>query len=205
MRVLFARFCSLTWHFFRWLEMGLLLLLIGGVGFLLEKATAVLGLRFPQGSMYWPKIWSFSQRLIFFSKKAIVALIIVYVVMILIAKFAKVKIIRSSRLSHHLCEMLMTTVDQIPATDQNKRDKAKNVSAERANKAVRKSFVLVCGPEMIVFIRIPRQIETRKILLGYLDDVADDFSRTTGMKSSAWQNSSNSLTFSSYKVMSFQR
>lgn len=203
--VFFARLSSLSWHFFQWSELAILSVLVGGVGHLIEKIVATLGPRFPQFSAYWPSILAFSQRVIIFSERLITILIVLYVAVVLMVKFARVKIIRSSRMSHHLREMLMTTVDQIPKTDENRRDKAKNVSNERANKSVKKSFVLVRQNEILTFVRIPRQIETRKILLDYLGDVADDLSRATGMTSSAWQDFSNPLTFSIYKIMSFHR
>lgn len=200
-----ARFCSLSWRFARWFEFVLVSILIGALGWLVEKVSAFLGPRLPQFSDVWVLIWQSGQKLLGLGKELVIVIIIVYLLVFIVAKFCGVRLIRSSRLSGNLRQMLTTTVDRIPVTDENRRDKAKNVTAEKANKAVKRSFVLARKNDVLVVVRIPKQIETRKLLIDYLDDVAADLSGQTGMTSSAWQTVSNSLTFSSYKVMQFKR
>lgn len=203
--IYFDRFFSLSWRFFNWLELIFLAFLLGCVGLFAEKINVFFSPKFPQYFNIWADFWQAGEKLIGCSKKLVIVLLVDYFVIFLVAKIVGIKIIRSSRLSSNLRQMLLTTVDRIPSTDQNKRDKAKNISAEKANKAVRKSFVIAKKNSILAVVKIPKQIETRKLLIDYLNDVADDLSGQTGMTSSAWQTVSNGLTFSNYRVMEFRK
>ena len=200
-----ARLCSASWRFSSWIKFVILSFLISGIGWLIEKFVNFFGIRFPQYSVYWAKLWQFSQKLNNFGEELVIVILIAYFIVWFISKIAGVKVIRSNRLSSNLRQMLLTTVDRIPLTDQNKRDKAKNISAEKANKAVKRSFVIARKESILAVVKIPKQIETRKLLIDYLDDVANDLSGQTGMTSSAWQTVSNGLTFSNYRVMEFRK
>lgn len=203
--ICFDRFFSLSWRCFNWLELIFLASLLGCVGWFAEKINIFFSPKFPQYSNIWADFWQAGEKLISWSEELVIVLLIAYFFIFLIARIAGIKIIQSNRLSSNLRQMLLTTVDRIPSTDQNKRDKAKNISAEKANKSVRKSFVLAKKNSILAVVKIPKQIETRKLLIDYLDDVANDISSQTGMTSSAWQTVSNGLTFSNYKVMEFKK
>lgn len=203
--IYFFRFFSLSWRFFSWIELLFLAFLIGLFGMFAERINVFFSPKFPQYSNIWVNFWQIGEELISWSKELVIVLLITYFLIFLCAKIAGIKIIRSNRLSSNLRQMLLTTVDRIPSTDQNKRDKAKNISAEKANKSVRKSFVLAKKSSILAVVKIPKQIETRKLLIDYLDDVANDLSGQTGMTSSAWQTVSNGLTFSNYRVMEFRK
>ena len=203
--IYFDRFFSLSWRFFDWIELIFLAFLLGCVGLFAEKINIFFGPKFPQYSNIWADFWQAGEKLIGYSKELVIIFLVAYFVIFLVAKISGVRIIRSNRLSANLRQMLITTVDRIPSTDQNKRDRAKNNSAERANKAVKKSFVLVKKGSILAVVKIPKQIETRKLLVDYLDDVANDLSGQTGMTSSAWQTVSDGLTFSNYRVMEFRK
>lgn len=203
--IYFARFCSNSWRFGRWVELILLSILLGGLGWLFDRISSFFGPRFPKFTAVWAWLWQVGQKLINFSSELVIIFVVIYLAIFVVAKISGVRLIRSYRLSSNLRQMLMTTVDQIPLTDENRRNKAKNISAEKANRAVRRSFVLARKNDVLAVIRVPRQIETRRVIADYLDDVATDLSNETAMTSSAWQSVTNNLSFSNYKVMQFKK
>lgn len=199
-----ARFCSLSWRFLRWVELEIFACLLYGLGLLFEKVSVFAGPRFPEFTRTWAWFWRIGQKLVAFSSELVIVVLICYFIVWLIAKICGVKMIRSNRLSGNLRQMISTAVDEIPNSDKIRRNKAKNVVSEQANRAVRKSFVFVRKNDALAIVNVPRRIEARKVINNYLDDVANDLSDTLGMTSSSWQTVRNSFTFASYEVMQFK-
>lgn len=199
-----ARFCSLAWRFALWLELILVSAFVGALGWLFGKVSAFLGPYFPQFSGVWAWFWQSGQKLRGLGKELVIVVIIAYLLAFIVAKFCGVRLIRSNRLSKNLRQMISTAVDEVPRTDRDQRTKAKSVVAEQANKAVRRSFVIVRKNDTLAVVKIPTRVETRKIISDYLSEVADDLSDSVGMTSSSWQMVKNGLTFASYEVMRFK-
>lgn len=202
--IYFIRFCSNSWRFGRWVELVLLSILLSCAGWLFDKISIFAGPRFPQFTAVWAWFWQAGQNLVGLSKELVIIITVVYLAIIVIAKIFGVHLIRSSRLSKNLRQMINTAVDEIPSSDENRRNKAKNIVSEQANKAVKGSFVLARKNDVLAVVKIPQRIEARKVINDYLGDVADDLSGTLNMTSSSWQVVKNSLTFSNYKVMQFK-
>lgn len=199
-----ARLCSGAWHFFRWFELEVLAISLGCLGWLFGKLSAFAGPRLPQYPDAWSWFWQTGHRLMNLSSELVIVVACCYCVIWLVAKFCGVRLIRSNRLSKNLRQMISTAVDEVPRTDRDQRTKAKSVVAEQANKAVRRSFVIVRKNDALAVVKIPTRVETRKIISDYLNEVADDLSDSVGMTSSSWQMVKNSLTFASYEVMRFK-
>ena len=199
-----ARFCSGAWHFFRWFELEVLAILLGCLGWLFDKLSAFAGPRLPQYPDVWSWFWQTGHRLINLSSELVIVVACCYCVIWIVAKFCGVRLIRSNRLSKNLRQMISTAVDEVPRTDRDQRTKAKSVVAEQANKAVRRSFVIVRKNDALAVVKIPTRVETRKIISDDLSEVADDLSDSVGMTSSSWQMVKNGLTFASYEVMRFK-
>lgn len=203
-RIYLARACSLIWHFSKWLKIIALLLLLRLVGWLGIKLAVFGGVRFSQYSVVWARLFEDSNKLASFSGNIATLAVVIYAFCFALVEVLGVRVIRSSRISYQLQRMLLTTVDEIPESSSDKRINAKSISSKRANKAVKRSFVLVARHKAFAFVRIPAQVQVRGIIEDSLNDVADDLSSLLSLKSSEWMNYRGSISFSRYKIMQFK-
>lgn len=186
-----------------WIELIIIGFVISGLGLLIGKAGEFLNNQLPEFGEYWNYFSTVDNYLCILGFKYVITMVIIYLILCIITKIVGIRLIRSERLSALVRDMLYTTVDVIPKDDINKRNKASNIVNQLANKAVKKSFALWIGKkEVIVFVYMPKQEQVKKILEGYLDDVANDISRFIGFSSGNWEDVSG-MFLPNYKVMRF--
>lgn len=197
MTVYVARLLSASWRFGRWLELVIFSVLVWLIGLFLSMTSAYLAPRVTQLPLVWTKMSAWSVHLMHVGQDLGFLVFILFVLLLIVAKAAGVRVVRSNRMSKHLRRMLMTSVSDLSA------NQAENLVNQKANKAVRKSFVLATGRRVAVYVRVPEQVQVRAVLLGYLESVANQLALDLDMTSSTWQDVSSSLTFGNYKVMVF--
>lgn len=200
-----SRLISLIWRFYLWIECLILLLLLRCSGWLGTKLSSFLGSQFGQYATIWAKLFEDSNKLMNFCGKLAILIVVIYAFCFILAEVLGIRVVRSNRISHQLRRMLLTTVDEVPDSSSDKRVSAKSVASKKANKAVKKSFVLVARHERATaFVCIPVQVQTRKNIEDNLAEVADDLSSLLNLKSSEWRNYRGSTSFNRYKIMQFK-
>jgi len=197
-KILGCRFLLLSWEFGYFIFAYFMAFLAGLVGWAMVKASAFLGPRVPRLATVWAWQSTHGQWLESVAVSAIVAVFVFQILIILVAKIFKVKIWQSRRLSSHLRQALMTTVQ---SADLNR---AVNATNRRANAAVKGSFVIAFKKEKVAIVQVPKQVQVRKVLEGYLDQVADDLASLTSLTSGSWQDVRNALTMAQEKIMIFR-
>lgn len=197
------RLCSFSWHYLLWIELTVFTMFIYGLGKLINYLVSLIGPKLPQFGGVWGTAWQFGNRLTGYSKELVIIIVLMYITVIVITKISGVHIFKSWRLTGRLHQLLINTVDQIPSSDDNKRNKAKNIDSQKANRAVRKSLVIVKKRSVLVIVRLPSQVSVRQNITGSLNGVADEFSQLLGKTSSDWQTIQGKINFASYQVMKF--
>lgn len=199
------RFCFQSSRFGIWIGFIIIDIAICGLGLLVGKIGEKMGELLPQFNRFWLYFPYVSYQLCKIGSFLLVILVCVYVVILACAKFSRIHLIRSGRLTELVHNMLTTAVDIVPSGNVDRRDKAKNVVSQLANKAVRKSFCVALNNKTFLFVFLPRQVQVRETFNGYLDEVANDLSRFTDLTSGDWEVTRGSIFLSQYKIMVFKK
>lgn len=195
---------SIIWKFSKWLKLIFLLSCLGILGVLSIRLSNFLGSCIPSCMSIWILLAKYGGCLVSFCKSAIAYLAVFYLILFSLAEIFGVRVIRSSRISRQLKQMLLNDMDKVPSESSDKRISADSISKEKANMAISHSFVLVARHEAVAFVRIPAQVQVRKNIEESLNIVADDLSSLLNLKSSAWLSYRGTASFDRYKIMNFK-
>lgn len=130
--------------------------------------------------------------------KLAVFVVIAEMLIMMVHHYQDIHVIRSIRLTHYLQNTLKHTLDIIPEDNIDRRVTASEVDSKRANKAIKKSMVVVYQELALIFIKLPTEIGTRHSITQYSDEAAGDIAEILDMRKSGRQVYQDHRTFDKY-------
>ena len=187
-------------HYIPWRECIILLLIscLGAILHTLLSIQFISTILITLSTSLYNQLIDISRLLVNLGWKLAVFVVIAETLIVIVHHHQGIHVNKSVRLTRYLQNTLKHTLDIIPEDNIDRRVTASEVDSKRANKAIKKSMVVVYQESALIFIKLPTEIGTRHSITQYSDEAAGDIAEILDMRKSGRQVYQDHRTFDKY-------